>query len=179
MMQGMGVSINSTGETKGNHPHYQHEQPHYNPPEKLHGAPYHPSSADINFDSSDIGLNLGGSSSIEDEEDEDEDDDSLDDDDSAEDLLDTNNAPQHQKLLQHQPLNDADDGHCFHDGKIYKSGGSWTVQSECSQCFCNHGLVSCKPITCDMPAECRLARVQPLSCCPVCDGTYLFHATFF
>jgi len=156
----VGVSIKSTGDTKSNHHQQQHNHHHHHhyhhQPQKLHGAP-------INFDSS-----LSGSI----EEDGDIDDDDADEDD--EDDLDADDDRLSTEDLEAKPIKlgaEDDDGHCYHDGKIYKSGRSWTVQEDCSECFCDHGLVSCKPVTCDVPAECRVARAQPLSCCPVCDGT--------
>lgn len=169
------MSIKSTGESsKSNHaqhhPHSHHQQHknYHHPPQKLRGA-LHPSAADFDSSSSDIGFDL---SSLEDDDDinssdDNSEDDELSDEDSTEDIL-LRNSPLQQQLLS----DDADDekGHCYHDSKIYKSGESWTVQSDCSECFCERGLVSCKPISCNVPAECRLARAQPLSCCPVCDG---------
>lgn len=172
----------------------QHQLNYHHPPEKLHGAQsllLHPSSSRFGFDSKDISLSdLSGSFEDEDDEEDEDDDDDLLDSDSGEinPLLEVGNRKrQSQKRREQlnkdsihhdhdhqQILNDGedDDGHCFHNGQIYKTGGSWTVQSECSQCFCERGLVSCKPIACDVPAECKLARVQPLSCCPVCDGEF-------
>jgi hypothetical protein len=60
---------------------------------------------------------------------------------------------------------------CVYEGRRYLSGLSWRNEEECSDCFCHHGVTSCKPVKCDLPLDCSLARPPPGSeCCPVCDG---------
>lgn len=161
----LGVSSKTTGErdTHVHHPHSPEPHNYHHPPEKLYGASHHhSSSAATDFDS-DIGFDL---SSLEDDDDDDDSDDELSREDSLENFGKTSH--EEQQLLSDQTEDEK--GHCVHDKKVYKSGESWTVQSDCSECFCEQGLVSCKPISCNVPEECRLARAQPLSCCPVCDG---------
>ena len=50
---------------------------------------------------------------------------------------------------------------CSFNGKTYESGESWVHQAECSECNCYHGVVSCKPIQCDLHESCTLVRAEP------------------
>ncbi|OXA42776.1 Cysteine-rich motor neuron 1 protein [Folsomia candida] len=57
---------------------------------------------------------------------------------------------------------------CKYNRRDYSSGETWSNREDCSECFCHNGVISCKPIKCDVPPGCPLARTPPNSCCPVC-----------
>ena len=60
---------------------------------------------------------------------------------------------------------------CLYKGKPHLSGDSWRNDEDCSDCYCNYGVTSCKPVKCDLPLDCHLARATEGSdCCPVCAG---------
>ncbi|XP_053214161.1 protein kinase C-binding protein NELL2-like isoform X2 [Panonychus citri] len=69
------------------------------------------------------------------------------------------------------------------------SNGSSVVHSSkwisnCSNCFCDHGVINCSPMKCDSPVNCKASSLYFASatdCCPIChkkclkDGKYIEH----
>ncbi|NXU54362.1 FRAS1 protein, partial [Turnix velox] len=63
------------------------------------------------------------------------------------------------------------EGFCQHEGQIHSHGTEWS-SSECVQCSCAHGKVSCSPTACPALA-CAPGELQYTaqgSCCPTCVG---------
>ncbi|XP_062918207.1 kielin/chordin-like protein isoform X1 [Mobula hypostoma] len=55
---------------------------------------------------------------------------------------------------------------CWHNGNLQQDGSTWTV-SECVECTCRLGLVSCT--TCP-PLPCIKTEMVPGLCCPACKS---------